>query len=91
MGRLGYSANKTPLISYNQTEPTSGLHCKKRLAVFQSPAGMSLTKLSLTGSNLIIPIRESLVSDIPAGDGKTNNFFYSVRSSGFTKLCGYFR
>jgi len=31
------------------------LHCKKRLAVFPSPAGMSLTKLSLAGNNLIIP------------------------------------
>ncbi len=31
------------------------IHCKKRLAVFPSPAGMSLTKLSLAGDNLIIP------------------------------------
>jgi hypothetical protein len=31
------------------------LHCKKRLAVFPSPDGMSLTKLSLAGNNLIIP------------------------------------
>jgi hypothetical protein len=28
---------------------------KKRLAVFPSPAGMSLTKLSLAGNNLNIP------------------------------------
>ena len=28
------------------------VHCKKRLAVFLSPAGMSLTKLSLAGNNL---------------------------------------
>ncbi len=27
------------------------LHCKKRLVVFPSPAGMSLTKLSLAGNN----------------------------------------
>ncbi len=27
------------------------LHCKKRLAIFPSPAGMSLTKLSLGGKN----------------------------------------
>ncbi len=27
------------------------LHCKKRLADFASPAGMSLTKLSLGGNN----------------------------------------
>jgi hypothetical protein len=29
------------------------LHCKKRFAIFPSPAGMSLTKLSLAGNNLI--------------------------------------
>jgi hypothetical protein len=29
----------------------------------------------------IFPARESLVSDIPAGDGKTDNFFYSVEVS----------
>jgi hypothetical protein len=48
------------------------LHCKKRLAVFPSPAGMSLTKLSLAGNN-----------DVPAGDGKIGKPFitvYSVRS-----------
>jgi hypothetical protein len=27
------------------------VHCKKRLAIFLSPAGMSLTKLSLLGIN----------------------------------------
>jgi hypothetical protein len=30
---------------------------KKRLAVFPSPAGMSLTKLSLAENNLIIPLQ----------------------------------
>ncbi len=55
----------------------SNKHCKKRLAVFLSPAGMSLTKLSLdgTGINKWFPSRESLVCDIPAGDGKTSNLF----------------
>jgi hypothetical protein len=33
----------------------SCIHCKKRLAVLPSPAGMSLTKLSLKENNLIIP------------------------------------
>jgi hypothetical protein len=28
------------------------LHCKKMLAVLPSPAGMSLTKISLDGNNL---------------------------------------
>jgi hypothetical protein len=31
------------------------LHCRKRLAIFLPPAGMSLTKLSLAGYNLINP------------------------------------
>jgi hypothetical protein len=43
---------------------------KKGLAILPSPAGMSRHKL--------FPARESLVSDIPAGDGKIANFFYSV-------------
>jgi hypothetical protein len=36
---------------------------------------MSLTK---AGNNLIIPSQIELVSDIPAGDGKIINLFYSV-------------
>jgi hypothetical protein len=50
---------------------------KKRLSFFPSSDGMSLTKLSLDGNTLIIPsqARETLVSDIPAGDGKNDNLF----------------
>jgi hypothetical protein len=33
------------------------LHCKKRLTIFPSPAGMSLTKPSLGGNNEIIPVQ----------------------------------
>jgi hypothetical protein len=52
------------------------MHCKKELAVFPSPAGMSLIKLFLGGNNLFFfPPRESFVSDIPAGDGKMANSF----------------
>jgi len=55
------------------------LHCKKRLAIFPSPAGMSLTTLSLAVNNLYMTslflLRESVVSDIPAGDGKLANLF----------------
>ncbi len=46
------------------------LYTVKKVAIFPSPAEMSLTKLS--------PARESLFSDILAGDGKIANFFYSV-------------
>jgi hypothetical protein len=31
------------------------LHCKKGLAIFPSPAGRSLTRLSLAVNNLFIP------------------------------------
>ncbi len=41
-GRLDYSIG---LFAYQS------LHCKKRLTIFLSPAGMSLTNLSLTGKN----------------------------------------
>jgi hypothetical protein len=44
---------------------------------------MSLTELSLVVNNLIIPgipARESLVSDIPAGDRKISNLFNSART-----------
>ncbi len=54
---------------------------KKRLAIFPSPAGMSLTKLSLAGIIKLFLSRESLVSDIPAGDGKIAYLFYSVSRS----------
>ncbi len=46
------------------------------LTIFPYPAGMSLTKLSLAGNNLIIPDHgEFGISDIPAGDGKIANLF----------------
>jgi hypothetical protein len=45
-------------------------------------AGMSTTKLSLGGNILymtsLFPPRESLVSNIPAGDGNIEKFFYGV-------------
>jgi hypothetical protein len=39
---------------------------------------MSLTKLSVAGIIKLFPARESLVSDIPAGDGKNDNLFLPV-------------
>jgi hypothetical protein len=58
---------------------TTGIHCKKRFDVSLPPAGMSLTK-PWAGIIKFFPIRESLVSDIPAGDGKNDNLFYSAGS-----------
>jgi hypothetical protein len=53
------------------------MHCKKRLAIFPSPAGMSLTKLSLAGNTLIRTGRVWLVTSW-LGTGKSLTFFYSV-------------
>jgi hypothetical protein len=51
---------------------------KKRLSFFPSLAGMSLTRLSLAVNYQVLPGRESLVSVIPVGTGKTITFFYIV-------------
>ncbi len=55
------------------------LYRKKTFSIFLSPAAMSLTKLSLGGNNLfmtsLFPARESLVSDIAAGDGNIEKVF----------------
>jgi hypothetical protein len=63
----------TPQIAYS-------VHCKKEVAVFPSPAGMSLTQtLSGREKTKLFPPRKSLISDIPAGDGKTANSFLQCR------------
>jgi hypothetical protein len=46
------------------------------------------TKLSLAGNNLVIPT-ESLVSDIPAGNGKMDIFFNSVNILQYCKCYIY--
>jgi hypothetical protein len=51
------------------SEALYSVHCKKRFASFPSPAGMSLTKLSLDGNKFIIP----------AGDEKIVNLFLQCR------------
>jgi hypothetical protein len=58
------------------------LHRKKSFSIFPSLAGMSLIRLSLGRNNDVIhklfPPRESLVSDIQAGDGNIEKHFYVV-------------
>ncbi len=60
------------------------VHCKKGFPIFPSPAGMSQTKLSLDGNyDVIYKLflhRESLVSDIPAGDGNIEKLFLQCMS-----------
>jgi hypothetical protein len=52
---------------------------QKSFSIFPSPAGLSLTRFSLGWNNLymtsLFPPRESLVSDIPAGDGNLEKLF----------------
>jgi hypothetical protein len=62
------------------------LHCKKRLSIVLSPAGMSLIKLEIVK---IFPARDSLVivtSQLGTGNGNTDNLFYSVMSSDLSLL-----
>jgi hypothetical protein len=57
----------------------SVVHCKKELAVFPSPAGMSLIKLFLGGKNLVFSRPErvwSVTSRLETGKWLTP--FYSV-------------
>jgi hypothetical protein len=54
-------------------------YAKKKVIDFPSPAGMSLTKLPLGWNYEIIPAQGEFVSNIPTGDGKSDNLFYSVR------------
>ncbi len=55
------------------------IHCKKELAIFPSPAGMSLTKLSLVGKKLNYS-RPGRVCSVTSrlGTGKRPTLFYSV-------------
>jgi hypothetical protein len=55
------------------------LHCKKELAVFPSPAGMSLIKLFLGGNNFVFSRPERVWSVTSRlGTGKWLTLFYSV-------------
>jgi hypothetical protein len=55
------------------------LHCKKELAVFPSPAGMSLIKLFLGENNLVFSRPERVWSVTSRqGTGKWLTLFYSV-------------
>ncbi len=67
-----------PLTKESRTYTIKKAH-RKSLSIFPYRAGMSLSKLSLGGDNDVIykllPPRESLVSDIPAGDGNIERLF----------------
>jgi hypothetical protein len=54
------------------------MHCKKGYWFSRLRPGCHLPNSPWPGIIKFFPARESLVSDIPAGDGKTAHFFYSV-------------
>jgi hypothetical protein len=66
-------------------------HRKKSFSIFPSPAVMSLTKLSLGRNNLymtsLFPPRESLGSDIPAGEGNIEKLFLRCIVGNNKKSC----
>jgi hypothetical protein len=69
---------------HNLDEDGKNLHRKKKIRKFPVPSRDVTTKLSLGWNNdviaeLFLPMG-SLVSDIPAGDGKLVNLFYGVVS-----------
>jgi hypothetical protein len=67
------------------------LHCNKRLAIFPSPAGMSLTNSLWQGIFFIqiVPGQGEFGSDIPAGDGKIGNLFLQYTAI-VSKFCSKF-
>ncbi len=52
---LSLSLSFLPGSRYSLPMQAGATHCKKELAVFPSPAGMSLIKLFLGGNNLVFP------------------------------------
>jgi len=67
------------------------VHCKKRVAIFLSPAEKSLTKLSLAGNNLIIPASPNFGRFSPEGFKKASiiHFLRHCHCKNFTELSTY--
>ncbi len=76
-GDVLLSMVSTPLPSGSEFPVT---HCKKRLTIFPSPAGMSLSKFPWTWKIKLFSPRESLVNGVTSrlGMGKWQTFFYSA-------------
>ncbi len=77
-------------VQYSASRQYQVLHCKKELAVFPSPAGMSLIKLFLGGNNLVFSRPERVWSVTSRlGTGKWLTLFYS--GGWLKKQCGSIR
>jgi hypothetical protein len=78
--KLSKYSHGWPFLGHMWSYIKMALHCKKELAVFPSPAGMSLIKLFLGGNNLVFSRPErvwSVTSQL--GTGKWLTLFYSVQ------------
>jgi hypothetical protein len=75
---------------YRCGSESTRVHSKKKVREFPVPSRDVTTKLSLGGNNDVINElflrRGSLVSDIPAGDGKLVNLFLQCRSGGVKQM-----
>ncbi len=49
------SDNRKSAKTYSENMLSKKVHCKKKLSIFPSPGGVSLTKLLLAGNNQIFP------------------------------------
>jgi hypothetical protein len=80
-----FSIQHVPISPSFLQPPSTSYTVKKGLTTFPSPGGISLTKLSLVGNNLIAS--ESLISDVPAGDGKiAKNFLQCTKKMRLSRL-----
>jgi hypothetical protein len=75
--QLNLTATDTGKSERKQT----AIHCKKGLAVFHPQPGCHLPNYPWAGRIQFSPAREHLVSDIPVGDGKTDNLFLQCRAA----------
>ncbi len=73
---LGYLADGGDISDVVQVSVGDVLHCNKKVSHFPVPSQDVNNQTLPCGEKIYLsPARESLVSDIPAGDGKMANLF----------------
>jgi hypothetical protein len=66
------------------------MYTEKKLSFFRPQPEYHLQNYPWPGIVKLFPAMESLVSDIPAGDGEKENLFYSVNAVVLTKFTAAF-
>jgi hypothetical protein len=84
-GRSVRFSQHSPTISFKKLR--CFLHCKKRLLIFPSLAGMWLTKLSLAGNNKIIPGQGEFGQWHPGRGRENRKPFFTVCCKLLPTLC----